>query len=190
MGLGQHPSFGNAACRLAAAVNAAAPIPRLAHVMTATRLASQCIGSPTVRRPGAGTDQAPVQPLVSVQAPFQVEMALGMIPAGRTRSPGHPPDGLHGGLDVTGRRQETGHTVRDHLTEDPAPERHDGIPARPCLGGGYSQGSSHRAGNKTTAARAMAIHSDVRALPRARLRLARLVAGRSVHRARFTGAAP
>src|SRR6266481_8190839 len=117
---------------MAAAV--AAPIPRLAPVTTATRPPSQCTASPMVCRPRAGTNHLPVELLVSVQAPFQVEMVLGMVAAGRTRNPGRPPDGLRGGLDVIGRHQETGHAVRDHLTEGPAVERHDGSPARLRLG--------------------------------------------------------
>ena len=93
-----------------------------------------------VCRPGDGTHHLPVEPLVSVQALFQVEMAFGMITAVRTRNPGRPPDGLRGGRDVIGRHQETGHTVRDHLTEGPASERHDGSSARLRLSGGHPEG--------------------------------------------------
>src|SRR6266700_1695064 len=123
---------------MAAAV--AAPIPRLAPVTTATRPPSQCTGSPIVCRPSSGTNHLPVEPLVSVQALFQVEMTFGMVAAIRTRNPGRPPDRLRGSLDVIGRHQEAGHTVRDHLTEGPAPERHDGSPARLGLGGGHPEG--------------------------------------------------
>src|SRR5712671_769262 len=108
----------------------AAPIPRLAPVTTATRPASQCIGLPAFRGRGASTDQSPVEPLVSVETAFQVEMALSVVAAGRTRYPGRPPDGIDGALDVIGRHQETGHPVHDHFTESPAPERDDGGPAR------------------------------------------------------------
>src|SRR6266542_3137809 len=83
---------------MAAAV--AAPIPRLAPVTTATRPPSQCTGSPIVCRPGSGTNHLPVEPLVSVQALFQVEMTFGMVAAIRTRNPGRPPDRLRGSLDV------------------------------------------------------------------------------------------
>src|SRR5437762_7676503 len=113
----------------------AAPIPRLAPVTTATRPRSQCAGSPMVCRPGDGPDYLPVEPLVSVQALFQVEMALGMVTAVRARDPGRPPDGLRSSGDVIGRHQETSHTVRDHLTEGPASERPDRSSARLRLGG-------------------------------------------------------
>src|SRR5207253_902750 len=114
----------------------AAPIPRLAPVTTATRPASQCTGSP----PAIRTNHLPVEPLVSVQAASQVEMPLGVVAAGRTRNPGRPPDGIDRGLDVIGRYQETSHAVRDHLGECPAPERHDGSPARLRLGGVHPEG--------------------------------------------------
>src|SRR6266699_2369720 len=100
----------------------AAPIPRLAPVTTATRPASQCTGSP----PAISANHLLVEPLVSVQAAFQVEMPLGVVAAGRTRNPRRPPDGVDGGLDVIGRYQETGHAVRYHLTECPAANRHAG----------------------------------------------------------------
>src|ERR1700729_1860190 len=96
---------GPPAAPMAAAV--AAPIPRLAPVTTATRPRSQCAGSPMVCHPRDGTNHLPVEPLVSVQALFQVEMAFGVVTAVRTRNPGRPPDGLGGGLDVIGRHQET-----------------------------------------------------------------------------------
>src|SRR5271169_2886432 len=117
----------------------AAPIPRLAPVTTATRPVSQCTGSPMVRRPAAGTGQPPVEPLMSVQAPFQVELPRGVLAAGRTRNPGRPPDGGHGGPDVTGRHQEAGHAVRDHLAEPSAPEADDGGSAGLRLGGGHPE---------------------------------------------------
>src|SRR6266702_1338150 len=122
----------------------AAPIPRLAPVTTATRPASQCTGSPPVIRTG----QLPVEPFVRVQAQGQVQMLLGVVAAGRPRNPGRPRDGPDGGFDVIGRYQETGHAVRDHLAEAPAAA----IP----------KASSHRTGYRTTAARAIAAHSDVR----------------------------
>jgi hypothetical protein len=76
---------------MAAAV--AAPIPRLAPVTTASRPASHVVreagGVPVGgRRPGSPTSHSPVEPLVRVQAQFQVKPALGVLAAGQPRNPG------------------------------------------------------------------------------------------------------
>src|SRR6266542_5763996 len=118
----------------------AAPIPRLAPVTTATRPASQCPWSPTDCYPFARIGDSLVEPLVSVQTPFQVEMAFGMAAALRARDVGCPPDGAGGCLDVVGRDQEASHVIHDHLTECTALERDDGSPARLRLGGGHPEG--------------------------------------------------
>src|SRR6266487_7018105 len=94
----------------------AAPIPRLAPVTTATRPASQCPRSGTGLRPGTVTGHPPVQPLVSLQAPFQVQVGLGVAAARGARDPGRPADGADGRTRVAGRDQEAGQPVGDHLS--------------------------------------------------------------------------
>src|SRR5215831_18452628 len=86
----------------------AAPIPRLAPVTTATRPASQCPRSGTGLRSDALTSRSPVQPLVSIQAPGQVEAGLGMAPARKARDPGRLADGARGRPQVAGRDEEPG----------------------------------------------------------------------------------
>jgi hypothetical protein len=76
------------------AAAAAAPIPRLAPVTTASRPASHlaggtggvCLGK---RCTGSPTSHSPVETLVRVQAQFQVKLARGVLAAGRPRNPGH-----------------------------------------------------------------------------------------------------
>src|SRR5215471_19033624 len=95
----------------------AAPMPLLAPVTTATRPASQCPRSGTGLRSGTVTGHPPVQPLVSLQAPFQFQMGLGVAAARRARDSGRAADGADGCARVAGRDQEAGEPVGDHLTE-------------------------------------------------------------------------
>src|SRR6202042_1109389 len=118
----------------------AAPMPLLAPVTTATRPASQCSRSPGGCGPGAGTDDPSIELLMSVETPFQVEIAFGVAAAGRARDGGHPTDAVHGGPDVVGRDQEAGHTVHDHLAEPAAAESDHRGPAGLRLGGGHAEG--------------------------------------------------
>src|SRR5215831_2030893 len=117
----------------------AAPIPRLAPVTTATRPASQCPRSGTGLRSGTLTGHPPVQPLVSIQAPGQVQAGLGMAPARKARDSCNPADRADGRPQVAGRDQEAGQPVGDHLTERAAPERYHGCPAGLRLGGGHAE---------------------------------------------------
>src|SRR6202035_2048180 len=117
----------------------AAPIPRLPPVTTAIRPASQCPGSLADRGPDFGTDDSPVELLVSIQTPFQVEMPFGMVAARRAGEFGHPPDAIRGRLDVVGRDQESGHAIGDHLAQSTPLEGDDRSRARLRLGGGHAE---------------------------------------------------
>src|SRR5450759_388059 len=66
----------------------AAPIPRLAPVTIATRPASQCPGSLIDCGPATPADDSPVELLMGIQTPFQVEMPFGMLAARRARDLG------------------------------------------------------------------------------------------------------
>src|SRR5262245_46716407 len=116
----------------------AAPMPRLAPVTTASRPASQWPRSSADRGcaprspPGrplplgsltCGADDPSVKLLMSVQTPFQVEMALGVPAAGRARDAGDVPYALRGGPQVVGRDQEAGYPVIYDLAEPAAAER-------------------------------------------------------------------
>src|SRR5260370_27437723 len=118
----------------------AAPIPRLAPVITTTRPASQCPWSLIDRGPSTLADDPLVEPLVSVQTTVQVEMARRMLAALRARDTRGHPDGAGGRPDVAGRDQETGHMIHDHLTQPAALERDDWSPARLGLRGGHPAG--------------------------------------------------
>src|SRR5690348_15791221 len=134
-------------CAPAAAMAAAAPapIPRLAPVTTASRPASHLVGAAGEvpaggRRTGSPIGHPPVEPLVCVQAQFQVKAALGVLAAGRPREPGRLRHRLGGGPYIIGPHQETSDAVHDHLTQSAAPERDDRSPARLRLGGGHPEG--------------------------------------------------
>src|ERR1700689_3740417 len=117
----------------------AAPIPRLAPVTSAMRPASQCPGSPAGGGPGIAAADSPVELLVSIQAPFQVEMRFGMVAA---CCPGYPfrvPDAICGGVDVVRRDQEASHAVHDYLGQPAAPESDDGRPACLRVGRGHAE---------------------------------------------------
>src|ERR1700683_558860 len=122
------------------AAEVAAPIPRLAPVTIATRPASQCPGSPADWRPGIRPDDSPVELLVSIQAPFQVEVLFGMVAAGRARYLGCPSDAVRGRLDVVGRDQEAGLAIHDNLAKSAPLERDDRSPARLGISGGHAKG--------------------------------------------------
>src|ERR1700722_6555559 len=117
----------------------AAPIPRLAPVTTATRPVSQCPGSVMGCVPVRPADDAPVELLVSIQAPFQVEMLFGVLPAGRAGDLRRLPHAVGGRRDVVRRDQEAGHAVHDDLGEPTAPERDDGSAARLSVGGRHAE---------------------------------------------------
>src|SRR6202042_2886914 len=89
----------------------AAPIPRLAPVTTATRPASQCPGSAIDCGPVCPAGDSPVELLVSIQAPFQVEMPFRVLPAGRAGDLRRLPHAVGGRRDVVGSDQEAGHAV-------------------------------------------------------------------------------
>src|ERR1017187_3250463 len=117
----------------------AAPIPRLAPVTIATRPASQCPRSPIDCRSRTPADGSPVELLVSIQTPFQVEMPFGMLAARRARDLGRPPDAICGRVDVIWRDQEAGHAIHDNLAESTAFERHDRSPARLSVSSSHAE---------------------------------------------------
>src|SRR5260370_41478364 len=93
------------------------PSPRLPPAAPAAGPASQCLGSLADCGPDFGADDSPVELLVSIQTPFQVEMPLGMVAARRAGEFGCPANAIRGRLDVVGRDQESGPTILDHLAE-------------------------------------------------------------------------
>ena len=138
------------AAAMAAAV--AAPIPRLAPVTTATRPASHI----------SLTDHPPVEPLVGVQALFQVEMPRHG--RGRPNEKSRPPSPTASAaalMSSGGTRKP----VTPSAITSPRPPRLNattGVPHACASAAAIPKGSAHLAGNRTTAARAMAAHSDAR----------------------------
>src|SRR5258708_5227416 len=94
----------------------AAPIPRLAPVTTARRPASPCPPSALDPGPAPRPGHLPVELFMSVEAPFQVELALSVVAAIRARQPHRPRDRAGGRVDVVGGDQEARRTVDNHLT--------------------------------------------------------------------------
>src|SRR6476469_2120205 len=142
--ISSRPSRSRAAsttCAPAAAMASAvaAPIPRLAPVTTVKRPESQCLDSTIDRGPGTGADDSPVQPFVTLETPPEIQVALGVRAAFRTRQSCRPPDGVGCGVDVVGRDEEAGQLVDDDLTECAAIEGDDGCPARLGLGGDHAE---------------------------------------------------
>src|ERR1700722_5083518 len=123
----------------ASAAAVAAPMPRLAPVTIASRPASQCARLPADSGPGTGPDEAPVELLVCIQAPFQVEMVLGMIAARAARDLDSVADAVGRRLDVARRDEEAGHAVGDDLGESAALERDDRRPGRLRIGSGHAE---------------------------------------------------
>jgi len=89
---------------------------------------------------GTAAGDSPVEMLMSIQAPFQVQMHFGMPAAGRARDLGRFPDAVRGSLDIIRLDQEAGHAILDYLAEPTAPERDDWSPARVGVSGSHAEG--------------------------------------------------
>ena len=143
----------------------AAPIPRLAPVTTATRPASQCPRSGTDLRPAVETAHSPVQLLVSIQALLQVEMGLGVVAArGREISAALATARTAARMSPGGTRNPVSPSAITSLSA-PRLNATTGVPQACASAAAMPKGSSHWTGYRTTAAPAIAAHSDARGTP-------------------------
>src|SRR5437763_4111631 len=125
------------AAAIASAV--AAPIPRLAPVTTASRPASQSLGSATDRDLHAASRHAPVKPLGCIETELEIEMALRVPAALGARELARPLDGSGRRSDVPLRDQHARHALDEDFLERAAAERHDRRAARLRLGGDHPE---------------------------------------------------